>query len=321
MSKNMWVRGALGMSLCMLVLLLFRRQGPELFLSAVTFPLVPLAEGLRWLSLKGGLFNVLAWLFYLDVACSPLYLLFLQRKKGFHLEDALLPLTSGFLFYALYGLINRSSFSLGGFGPSAHGFYGLYLGVTFYSLVISYGLLKFVRMLKEKDTLGLYEVARSALFVVFLFFIFQVLGPVLWQWLGTREAMVAENTALVGPLLKSEIFLFFGYVTKALPYVLTLPLLYQGAGLFQSMENKKSPKVLLEKADELRTHALRLLQGTLAVSVTYQLLQLIFIKELLRVESTLVLPLLPVALILSLYLLTVLLKENARLKEESDLFV
>ena len=134
-SKKVWTISAGILSGILLLVLLFRRSSPEMFLSVFSFPLLPLAKILRSLSLKGGFYNVLAWLLYLDLSLSPLYVLFLRRKKERLLREVLLGAGSALLFYSLYQLMNPRNLSAlyGDFG--GEGIFAMLMGGVLYSIL------------------------------------------------------------------------------------------------------------------------------------------------------------------------------------------
>lgn len=203
-SKKVWTISAGILSGILLLVLLFRRSSPEMFLSVFSFPLLPLAKILRSLSLKGGFYNVLAWLLYLDVSLSPLYVLFLRRKKERQLREVLLGAGSALLFYALYQLMNPRNLSAlyGDFG--GEGIFAMLMGGVLYSILFSYIVLSALHALKEKDRTGLFAYGQGALYLMFLLFVFQVMGPQLWQWISKSETLIQGNTAMLGGLYGND---------------------------------------------------------------------------------------------------------------------
>ncbi len=325
-SKKVWTISAGILSGILLLVLLFRRSSPEMFLSVFSFPLLPLAKILRSLSLKGGFYNVLAWLLYLDLSLSPLYVLFLRRKKERLLREVLLGAGSALLFYALYQLMNPRNLSAlyGDFG--GEGIFAMLMGGVLYSILFSYIVLSALHALKEKDRTGLFAYGQGALYLMFLLFVFQVMGPQLWQWISKSEALLQGNTAVLGGLYGndnltiSQFFLLLQFLLGALPYLLGIPLLYRGARLLE-LSKEGTTEEAAALSDRLGKGSVTLIQMTVLMNLSYHFLQLLFFGNILSMEVTLLLPVLPMMASIGIYLLTVLLKENKALREDNDLFI
>ncbi len=320
-SKKVWTISAGILSGILLLVLLFRRSSPEMFLSVFSFPLLPLAKILRSLSLKGGFYNVLAWLLYLDLSLSPLYVLFLRRKKERLLREVLLGAGSALLFYALYQLMNPRNLSAlyGDFG--GEGIFAMLMGGVLYSILFSYIVLSSLQALN-----GLFAYGQGALYLMFLLFVFQVMGPQLWQWISKSETLIQGNTAMLGGLYGndnltiSQFFLLLQFLLGALPYLLGIPLLYRGAKLLE-ISKKGTSEEAMALSERLGKGSVTLIQVTVLMNLSYHFLQLLFLGNILSMEVTLLLPVLPMMASIGIYLLTVLLKENKVLREDNDLFI
>lgn len=324
-SVKVWKISAAVLSAVLFVLLFFRRSSPEFFLSGLSFPLLPLAKGLRDLSLKGGFYNILAWLIYGVVSLSPLYPLMLRKKKEWYWRELISVALSGLLFLSLYQLINPGVLNEvhGEFGKTE--FMAPFFGGIFYSLALSYLLLSVLGVMGAKDRKKLFQHAQIGLFVVFLTFVFQVTGPFLWQWISSAEGLVNGSTDLMDTLTPenlsiSQFFLFMRYLLAVLPYALGIPLLYKGASLLESAKSSVSEEAAL-LSESLGAGSIRMLKITIAGNLMYQLLQLLFLSTIHSVEVSILLPVLPMLVSLAMYLLTVLLRENKALQEDNDLFI
>lgn len=325
-SKKFWKISAGMLSAILLLLLLFRRNSPELFLSAFSFPLVPLAKILRSLSLKGGFYNVLAWLLYLDVSLSPLYVLFLRRKKERQFRELILAAGSVLLFFSLYQLMNPKGLAALYGDAGGKTVFSTIMGGMLYSLLFSYIVLSSLQALKEQDRNGLFAYGQGALYLMFLLFVFQVMGPQLWQWISKSVTLIQGNTAMLGGLYGndnltiSQFFLLLQFLLGALPYLLGIPLLYRGAKLLE-ISKKGTSEEAMALSERLGKGSVTLIQVTVLMNPSYHFLQLLFLGNILSMEVTLLLPVLPMMASIGIYLLTVLLKENKALREDNDLFI
>lgn len=325
MSDKIW-KITTGCFIGFLVLILFiRRSNPEIFMSALSFPVLPIAEGLRILSLKGGLFNIAAWIFYLCISAVPLSLIYRRRKKERKLRELLLPAATIFLLVALYHLMNPQLL------PGIYGWFGdvrfvaPLLGGVFYSVMFTYFTFTVLEAIEDREKYKLFQYGQWGFFVLFLLLVFDILGTSAWQWLSSYDELRQGNTALgdlfgQNKLLGSQVFLFLGYLLSALPSVLTLPLLYRGARILKSMEQDISDEET-RRLEKLGEDSVRILKVVVLASLSYHLLQLFFIRAIQKVSVTLLIPVLPIITILSVYVLTVLVRENKELKEDNDLFI
>ena len=102
--KNKLMTAALGAEAALCVLLCAQGGSVEAVLS---FPLAPIGNWLRRLSLSGGAGNALAIVLYVLICLLPAGLCLFRWLKGKRCaEDLLLPAASAALFYSLYLLIN-----------------------------------------------------------------------------------------------------------------------------------------------------------------------------------------------------------------------
>ena len=102
--KNKLMTAALGAEAALCVLLCAQGGSVEAVLS---FPLAPIGNWLRRLSLSGGAGNALAIVLYVLICLLPAGMCLFRWLKGKRCaEDLLLPAASAALFYSLYLLIN-----------------------------------------------------------------------------------------------------------------------------------------------------------------------------------------------------------------------
>ncbi len=106
--KNNWLKILLltEASLC-IVLSNAQASFAGFFTTTMAFPFEQIGLILRRLSLSGTAGNIAAVLIYATFCLTPVFILFLRRKKrGFFTEDLLLALLSAVLFVVLYYMIN-----------------------------------------------------------------------------------------------------------------------------------------------------------------------------------------------------------------------
>lgn len=294
---------------------------PQWFSSTLAFPFEQVGAGLRWLSLAGGAGNALAILLYTVLSLLPLgLLLVLRRRRVLRGEDALLALLSVLLFAALYYMVNPSLLPT----PNGLGDGGMnkaLFGGSVYALAFGYGVLRALRRFQEANMGRLQDYLALFLKILAVLFVFLACGSCFQDFLSGLDALQAGNRGNEGELLPSYLFLFARYLAAALPYVLdTLVTLSALDLLGERRQDPYSPGTE-EAAKRLSRLCVVSLGLTILVTVALNLLQLVCLGSLYTVHITVLLPVLSIVFVLAVLLLTQLMGENRRLKEDNDLFI
>lgn len=287
-------------------------------------PFLPLAAGLRWLSLSGALGNGVAIALYLAVCLAPLVWLVvrLKNKRAFW-ADALLAVFSALLFVGLYLLINPGLLVAQMVMPELAQFAPAMVAVALHSVWVSYAILRLLRAVsaQEVSTEKNLQYLRWLLFgmmAVLLVSVVLVGGLALAE---SIKAFQAQNTANVAGKGISICFLVVQHLAAQLPSALEIWVLGAGAALVRQLQNGLYGEGVVAAAKTLGKVCRISVCAILLCQVGVNVLQLVLVKHLLSTSYTLSVPLGAIGLVLAALLLADYLQQACQLKAENDLFV
>ena len=286
----------------------------DLFLKLLTFPFTLLGNALRTLSLSGTAGNIAAIALYLLLAALPLLL---KIKKKWKKEDWLLPVTSAVLLYSLYYFINP------GLRPVVlnNSVGSLSLAFMVYSLLIFWGIIKLLQNCDTKDGHYIYRVLTVLIYACIA--VVLLAGPVLgfFDFRATVAAVKKGNTSFGINLTPTICFLFLSYLAQVLAAVLDAALLFFGVKFLRELEQDPYSEAGFTAAQKLKTLCRRFLFLTIGSRLFVNLAQILFSKQLYKVDTAFTLPLGSIALTVGLYVLVTLLYQGKQLKEDNELFI
>lgn len=302
-------------AVCCIILSLFGGLFPNVFTTVAAFPLEQTAYALRWLSLSGEPGNIAAIVLYISISLIPaLFLL----KKNRHWEDLLLALLSIQLFLSLYcminpGLINRHMHvSLG------VEFERAMMGGTFYSILVSYWILRLVRAFFDADRPRLVSYLRILLYGLCVLLIYLVFYNGLTELLLAISALRDGNTGNEHLLAASYVFLVLRHLVDSLPYLLDIFVVLAACKLLDTERNSETSVLAAETLSKTCRATLTI---TTVSTVIYHVLQLLFLQHIFHSSVTVDLPLFSLLFMLGVLLLAQYAKENKALQDDNDLFI
>lgn len=298
-------------------LLAFAQSNSGIWLTSVlSFPFEPLGRLLRGLSLGSRAGDVFAWALCVVISELPLWLFFrlLGRRRWM---DALLPLASLLIFMALYLAVNPSL--AGRWLGEAGALMGLALpGGAVYSTLLTWCVL---RLADRMETAEIHGLARALLWALGMAFVFAAFGSALSALLREISAMRAGNTAAGQPVGFTSVVLTMGYLVEALTWLLDLWVLSAALSLLDAVEVDRKSEAVALWAGELYRRGRISLSCSLSTALCYDLLQILLSRRLLRIHTTLRLPIFSVAFLLIMLIVSRLLRENKDLRDDNDLFI
>lgn len=303
--------------LCIL-LSFFQEILPGVFTSVMAFPFEQIALGLRILSLSGSAGNAAAIVLYVAVCLIPAALLLvLRRKRGLVPEDALLVLLSGVLFAVIYLMINPGMIPYP-VGPDAgRGF----LGAIAWSVIAGYVLLRVLRLFFAADVPRLQKYMAALLHGLNILFVYLAFGSAFGELLNSFETLRAGNVGNEHTLGGSYVFLVLQYLVDALPYVLDILAVFSGIRLLTELRADRYSQASVDAAHRLSRICGLALTIIVISNMGFNLLQLVFMKSLRVLSSTVQIPVLSVAFLLATLLLAQYIRENKQLKDDNDMFI
>jgi len=320
MKRKVYQRMLILEAVLLLLFFLLKANLPNLFSSLMAFPFEQIGKGLRELSLSGSIGNITALVLYFLISLIPVMILIdFYRKKKVKLEDFLLVILSGVLFAALYYMVNpsRTGIFFGGTPGFAAG--KAFLGGSVYSVLVAYIALKALRVFVSAQKEEVQKYLIFLLGFINIIFVFNVFGLIFGSYLETRKRFIEGNT-YPGHFL-SEVFLVLQHLVSALPYLLSILIVFHLMSFIDEMRKDRFSEEALTQAERLTKQSIWIIAVTVLSNMIIHILQLLFISELREIHVTLVIPLLPLIFVLAVLLYTQLVKENQSLKEDNDLFI
>ena len=307
--------------ICML--LYFTQEAlPQAFTAAMAFPFEQLGLGLRALSLSGGAGNAVAVVLYAGLCLIPaVVLIFIRRKRELRREDVLLGLLSAVRFAVLYFMINPGMLGeyLGSTPGQSVG--KAMLGGMVYSVLCGYLVLRILRIFFAADTGKLQKYLMALLCVLNILFVYLAFGVCFGELLDAIQALQAGNAGNEHLLGMSYAFLVMQYLVDVLPYVLNVLVVFSALHLLQALGADRYSETTVAAAGALSRLCGSVLAATVLSNIGFNLLQLLFIKRLMVVNSSVQIPLLSVAFVLAVLLLAQFIGENKQLKDDNNMFI
>lgn len=286
----------------------------------LSLPLQPVAQLLRHLSLSGVVGNGIAILLFVFLSLSPLFALaMMTKKRPIQWEDSLLFLLSALLFFAQLGTVNpKINIPVSKAIPNA--IPTLYMIGT-YAVIGGYISLRFIRKLLQSNNETLYRYLTfflSAISVLLLAnLIFEYISPLLTNYKDTNlpwTIAIPENT-------DSLLFLVLQYTIAILPSLVSIVLIYFSMDLIQEMQQQRYSEQVVARSKKLTQLSIYGLILLILSNIGYNMLQLLNMNTLSKIQMSAFFPILSILLVLSILIFTKYVEEGTRIKKDNDLFV
>ena len=296
------------------------------FTTLIAFPFEQIGFGLRALSVSGAIGNALALILYIILCISPIcYLMYILIKRTIKLEDLLLVLLSLALFLCLYLMINP--FLSPNFFGNQSGInidttiLKTVLGSTVYLVLSSYIILKALRKIFHANRSKLQKYLSTILSILNVLFIYIAFGSYFGDLLDGISNLQKTNTGNEQYLGISYLFLVFQYIVNALPYLYNIFIVFATFKLLKELQIDQYSKETIFCAQHLSKLCGIGIVLTVLLNLIFHILQLIFAKSLLIVNTTIDIPILSISIFIAALLLAQYFNESSKLKEDNDLFI
>ncbi len=193
--------------------------------SIMAFPFEQLGWALRELSLMGRAGNAVSMTIYAALCLAPVYfLLKIKNKRDLKIEDSLLGLLTAILFLSLYLFINPEYIGrlFGGLGEAGLTIGKVILGVTVWSVIFAYAVLRVLRLSFVSGTDKLLAYAGVLLGVLSCIFVWAVFGSSFGTTVTTFSFLIKGNKGTESGLGLSYVFLVLRFIVSALPNLLNV---------------------------------------------------------------------------------------------------
>ncbi|MCL2603579.1 MAG: hypothetical protein FWD90_03795 [Defluviitaleaceae bacterium] len=283
----------------------------DLLLRIFAFPFAPVGEGLRWLSFSGGAGNVVAWVIYLMIGLFPFIILAaLARKRGSYPEDLLLVVLAILLFAVMYYMVNPGA--MGGnlrMIPPAMGH--MLMGGAVWSVVLAYGLIRFVRRVFAAGEGTMMRYLRILLYALGAAFGIAVVLRLTDMFTAAGRAQSDMDTA----------FSVLRYLTAILPNVLNIWVIRAALRLLTALREDHYGEGSVRTARGMSRVCAVTLAATVLSVTAFNIGQLLFAGRLSDVHIEISFPLVPILFVLGALLFARYTAQGKALKDENEGFV
>lgn len=296
--------------------------------SFFTFPFEPMGGFLRNLSLSGFAGNMAAVFLYALISLIPAVAWIYLRKKGRTIKaDSMLFLLSAVLFYVLYYSVNPGLLK-----TQIAGSGGIYLSGLFYSVLVTYGVIRISNMAMTGGRGEIQKLLRIFLYLLAVLFG----GAVLMElFVALPEAIksageVYTSATMVFDLTGSNYMVSATllYAVAALdifmnmmPYVFDIVIIIKALHLLKELEQDWYSKESVRAAGTLSEVTGRCLVIVTVLGLIYNLIQFIGRNSLLHSKMQISIPIVSIVFLLSVLLLARYIRSGQELKEENEMFI
>lgn len=315
--------GVLGIEAALCVILrILQVSFSSAFSAAMAFPFEQIGLGLRTLSLSGGPGNAAAIAVYIVVSLLPAAaLLILRKKRGLYAEDGLLAVLSAVLFAVLYLMINPGIIDSMTNVAAGQSIGKAMLGVTVYSVLCGYIVLRVLRLFSDGSAPKLERYMSVMLHLLCVLFVYVIFSACFGGMLDSIASLRAGNIGNEHLLGASYFFLVLQLVVDALPYLMDVFVVFAALGLLREMQTDRYSAETVAAAERMSRLCSIALAATVLSNIGFNLLQLLFAKSLMTLNSLVQIPVFSITFVLAALLLTRFVTENKQLKDDNDMFI
>ena len=309
-------------ALACVLLCILQTSPTSAFTTVIAFPFEQIGMGLRSLSLSSELGNAAAIIIYVITSLLPIAAaLILRKRRKLCAEDGLLVLLSALLFAVLYIMINPSVINTWASGIASQSIWKAILAGMVHSVICGYFILRVLRLFSNGATEKLVRYMAVMLRLLTILFVYLIFGACFNGLLSSITTLQAGNVGNEHLLGTSYVFLVLRFVVDAMPYAFNVLVVFAALRLLTEMQaDRYSAETVTATRKISRLCTVALIVMVLA-NVSFNLLQFLFAKSLLMVNSSVQIPIYSIAFVLAALLLTRLVTENKQLKDDNDMFI
>lgn len=309
MKKKVLIFAAIA-ALCFCLALIM--PGHSIMVIALPFQWV--GKGLRLLSLAGSFGNLASIVLFVLIGLLPLLL---ALGKKWSAENWLLPVSCGTLLYALYYMINpglRPLLLQGDVGT-------LILSSCFYSLLLSWGVIRLLRRSDAMGASGIYRTLRIFLWICAAECVWIGLPGGFSQLTEALSTLRTQNTLPGQNLFPTQLLLVISFLVTALEYVLDAWAMYLAILLLRQIELDPYADGCCLAAEKTVRFCKAALVTIVLSHTALNLGKMLAARILITLDASFHLPILSLAIVFAILGVSRLLNQGKQLKEDNDLFI
>lgn len=289
------------------------------FGSILCFPLAQIGIVLRWISLQGGLQNVIAFVFYIAFCISPLFVRsLLKKKKRDKAEDEFLVVLSLLLFYVIYMMVNPGLIPM----PSASGIQNpmtqILLCATVDSVIVAYLVLRGVNLFYNSETEKLYGYMVVLLWFTAILLTISVFGVGLNDVFVEIESIKVSNAGSEIGLGITYVFTGIKLLIDSIPNLVSILVIFSGLKFIKAFSADSYSEETIRESEKLSEICKTGLTLTVSSNVVFNILQLFFMPLLRNIKSSIEVPLFSIIFVLGTLIFSKMVMSNKTLKDDND---
>ena len=298
----------------LMALVLFVDGLPTVFSSVMAFPFEQVGAALRALALTGNIGNGFALALCIALSCIPILSVLRHRGKKEYLgENIVLCCMIIAVFITLFSMANPSKLlsAFPYFTVEALPIVKGVMGCTVWSFIILWLILRLVRLFRGGDTnklLCYLRVALHALCILFVAVIAISCGSTLLDGLSVTQKRMDNVMAVIR------------FIASSLPYIFDIGITLSLLTLLDAYVERNEEDTV-RHADSLSKRCCLALGITAASTTILNVLQLLLSRFLSNISVNVEIPVVSLAFILLILILSRLIVENRKLQSDNDLFI
>lgn len=312
-NKNLVYLLGLEAMLCLVLCLIQPFDLPGL----MGLPFVPIAKGLRALSLISDAGNVAAWVIFWVLGLLPLTGMWYLRKHR-AAADWLLAIFALLLVLSLYEMINPGwllpSLVIEEMGP-------LMLNSALWAIILAWLVLRFADLLKDagvSKALKWMDILCCILCIVITISIF---GTGFSGLLASFDSVKAGNTMVGISFSGTFAVMTLKYILDCVPMVLDMVILLTARKLLEAMEDQIFGEAAVKAAEAVAELCRKNLKVMMLATLASNLVQVVFASRLLNTNFSVELPVSSIAIAAAAMLLCRCFAESHRLQSDNEMII
>ena len=288
----------------------------------VTWPFKPIANGLRWLSLRGEIENILAWIIYIGICLLPIiYLMIRLTKKVASRGDILLVIVSILMFINIYYAINPGLVA-GVLAPEGLIESGVFaVSSVIYTVLLAYVFFRLLGRYQESGTQSLIGSLKVLLTMMASFTVIVLTIVIPGSIMKEIQVVMEANAGYYEGFGLNNAFIVIRELNRIVPFVYELVILGVAYDFMSAFAEDPYCSETIVIAEKLEITCKNAIVWTLLVSVGTNVLQLFFNARILTSHYDINISFTSLLFLLVVMLLVKHFRDTAVIKEENDLFV
>lgn len=288
----------------------------DMGIDIVSYPFSQVGEMLRKLSLSGSMENVIAIVLYVVICLLPLLLMLptIRKKRKIKAEDMLPFLTSAIMFAVMYFMINPQ-FITDRFHELSVGKFAL--SIIVWTAIITYVFIKLSRTYLSANSQFLKKKMSVWLGIIAIIYVFSFCGIQFGKLIKTIKDLHEFN----GGGLSWDLITTYGiqcldYAASGLMTIFCMTIVIRVIKILQANHSDRA-----DMAGELAKFCAKAFAVALIAQLSVLIIQAFLATKLLVVTYYLSVPVTELAIILIVLVVSRIMAENKKLKEDNDLFI